>query len=210
MREKGLNILPSIPKKSDLTQHDLDLFQNYPEIVQWSSMLLRLYNDLGTSKPEHQRGDVAKSIHCCMHHERITEAAARERIKELIYDCWKKLNGARRVDSAFNENFANIAMNVPRTARSFYIYGDGYGSPEGETKDRIISLLIERHGPDATISMPGRGAATSVKVPSARHRRATRGPGPSWAYGPLATRPSRWVDLGRCVFGPNGLDQNII
>nr|CAD1822472.1 unnamed protein product [Ananas comosus var. bracteatus] len=34
----------------DLTQHDLDLFQNYPEIMQWSSMLLRLYNDLGTSK----------------------------------------------------------------------------------------------------------------------------------------------------------------
>ncbi|XP_020100323.1 terpene synthase 10-like [Ananas comosus] len=127
----------------DLTQHDLDLFQNYPELVQWSSMLLRLYNDLGTSKPEHQRGDVAKSINCCMHHEGITEAAARERIKELIYDCLKKLNGARRVDSTFNKNFADIAMNLPRTAHSFYIYGDGYGSSEGETKDMIISLLIE-------------------------------------------------------------------
>ncbi|XP_020100943.1 terpene synthase 10-like [Ananas comosus] len=127
----------------DLTQHDLDLFQNYPEIMQWSSMLLRLYNDLGTSKPEHQRGDVAKSIHCCMHHEGITEAAARERIKELIYDCWKKLNGARQMDSTFNENFADIAMNVPRAAHSFYFHGDGYGSPEGETKDRIISLLID-------------------------------------------------------------------
>nr|CAD1822479.1 unnamed protein product [Ananas comosus var. bracteatus] len=109
----------------DVTQEDLNLFQDYPEIVRWSSMLLRLYNDLGTSKPEHQRGDVAKSIHCCMHHEGITEAAACKRIKELIYDCWKKLNGARRVDSAFNKNFTDIAMNVPRTARCFYIHGDG-------------------------------------------------------------------------------------
>ncbi|OAY79143.1 Terpene synthase 10 [Ananas comosus] len=127
----------------DLTQQDLDLFHNYSEIIRWSSITCRLYNDLGTSKSEHQRGDVAKSIHCCMHHEGITEAAARERIKELIYDCWKKLNRARRVDSAFNKNFADIAMNMSRTARSFYIHGDGYGSPEGETKDRIISLLIE-------------------------------------------------------------------
>ncbi|OAY75917.1 Terpene synthase 10 [Ananas comosus] len=127
----------------NLTQQDLDLFQDYPESVRWSSMIARLCNDLGTSKSEHQRGDVAKSIHCCMHHEGVTEAAARERIKELIYDCWKKLNGACLADSTFNEYFTALVVKGSRTAHCFYQHGDGYGSPEGETKDRVISLLIE-------------------------------------------------------------------
>nr|CAD1822478.1 unnamed protein product [Ananas comosus var. bracteatus] len=120
----------------------LDELELFTEAVdRWDALNVKQLPEYMRS--EHQRGDVAKSIHCCMHHEGITEAAARERIKELIYDCWKKLNRARRVDSAFNKNFADIAMNMPRTARSFYIHGDGYGSPEGETKDKIISLLIE-------------------------------------------------------------------
>nr|CAD1822486.1 unnamed protein product [Ananas comosus var. bracteatus] len=127
----------------NLTQQDLDLFQDYPESLRWSSMISRLCNDLATSKSEHQRGDVAKSIQCCMHHEGVTEATARERIKELIYDCWKKLNGARLADSTFNEYFTALAVKGSRTAHCFYQHGDGYGSPEGETKDRVISLLIE-------------------------------------------------------------------
>ncbi|XP_020100320.1 gamma-terpinene synthase, chloroplastic-like [Ananas comosus] len=102
-----------------------------------SSMLFRLDNDLSTSKFEHQRDDVAKSIHCCVHHEGLAEATAREHIEELIDDCWKKLNGAR------NERFTAVAVNLPRTTRCFYIHGDGFGSPEVETKDRIVSLFIE-------------------------------------------------------------------
>ncbi|OAY68971.1 Terpene synthase 10, partial [Ananas comosus] len=85
-------------------------------------------------KFEHQRDDVAKSIHCCVHHEGLAEATAREHIEELIDDCWKKLNGAR------NERFTAVAVNLPRTTRCFYIHGDGFGSPEVETKDRIFYI----------------------------------------------------------------------
>ncbi|URD95203.1 Myrcene synthase, chloroplastic [Musa troglodytarum] len=51
----------------DVTREALDGFQSCPEIARWSSMILRLCDDLGTSKDELRRGDVPKSIECHMH-----------------------------------------------------------------------------------------------------------------------------------------------
>ncbi|URD96108.1 Myrcene synthase, chloroplastic [Musa troglodytarum] len=51
----------------DVTREALDGFQSCPEIARWSSMIVRLCDDLGTSKDELRRGDVPKSIECHMH-----------------------------------------------------------------------------------------------------------------------------------------------
>ncbi|URD96104.1 Myrcene synthase, chloroplastic [Musa troglodytarum] len=106
-------------------------------------MIVRLCDDLGTSKDELRRGDVPKSIECHMHESGVSEDAAREHIRRLIRGNWKAINGDRSFTSRFEENLKMIAINIPRMAQCVYQYGDGYGKPNGIIEDRIRSLLIE-------------------------------------------------------------------
>ncbi|WOK91570.1 chloroplast terpene synthase [Canna indica] len=90
-----------------------------------------------------ERGDVPKSIQCCMNERGVSEAAAREVIKELIMDNWRVINGDRACSSSFEEYFKSVAINVPRTSLFFYHHGDGYSKSDEETRDHIISLLLQ-------------------------------------------------------------------
>nr|QWQ79600.1 TPS42 [Juglans sigillata] len=163
-----------------ITKESCDfLDQEYPNIIRWSSMILRLMDDLGTStdelergdvpksiqcymndtscvseedardrvhkvshKDELERGDVPKSIQCYMNDTGVSEEDAREYIRSLIRATWKKFNKERTVTSPFSETYIEVAMNLARMAQCMYQYGDGHGSAESETKDRVLALLI--------------------------------------------------------------------
>ncbi|CAL9050431.1 unnamed protein product, partial [Musa banksii] len=140
----GLLILTLAYCTSDnVSQETLEDFHSCPEIARRSSMILRLCDDLGTSKDELERGDVPKSIQCYMHESGLSEYAAREHIRRLIRGNWRAINGDRSFTSRFEENLKMIAINIPRMAHCMYQYGDGYGKPDGVIEDRIGSLLIE-------------------------------------------------------------------
>ncbi|KAH7538413.1 hypothetical protein FEM48_Zijuj03G0196800 [Ziziphus jujuba var. spinosa] len=85
----------------------------YPNIVKWSGVVLRLANNLKTSPYEIKRGDVPKIIQCYIKETGASEADAREHIR---------------------------AMHLGRTAQYMYLSGDGHSIEEAETKDRILSL----------------------------------------------------------------------
>ncbi|XP_020684821.2 alpha-terpineol synthase, chloroplastic-like [Dendrobium catenatum] len=127
----------------DLNVEALDSIKFYPPIVQHSCMIFRLYNDLGTDMAEIQRGDVLKSIQCYMNEKNVSDSAARDYIRCLIRNYWKKLNGEYITFSTSIESFRKALVDVPRTAQSFYHYGDGYGEPGGKTKDQIFLMMIE-------------------------------------------------------------------
>ena len=95
------------------------------------------------SQDELKRGDVPKSIQCYMHETGSSEENAREYIKCLIRETWKKMNEDRAKDSPFSQTFIGAAINLARISQCIYQYGDGYGIPDGETKDNILSLVIE-------------------------------------------------------------------
>ncbi|WOK91636.1 chloroplast terpene synthase [Canna indica] len=128
---------------TELTKEASENFCKYPEISRPSCMLLRLYDDLATSSAEIERGDVPKSIQCCMHERNVSEAAARQHIKELIKENWRALNGHRAAATPFEEQFKSVAINIPRMAQFIYQHGDGYAEADGETKNQVMSLLIK-------------------------------------------------------------------
>ncbi|WOK92035.1 chloroplast terpene synthase [Canna indica] len=128
---------------TELTKEASENFRKYPEILRPSCMLLRLYDDLATSSAEIERGDVPKSIQCCMRERNVSEAAARQHIKALIKENWRALNGHRAAATPFEEQFKMVAINIPRMAQFIYQHGDGYGEADGETKNQIILLLIK-------------------------------------------------------------------
>ncbi|PKU67637.1 alpha-terpineol synthase, chloroplastic-like [Dendrobium catenatum] len=127
----------------DLTKQALNSLQFYFDVTRYSSMVARLYDDLETSTDELQRGDVPKSIQCYMNETNVLESVARDHIRQLIKKYWKLLNGEYFSNFNLEESFKRYALNLPRMAQCIYQYGDGYGKPDRETKDRIISSLIK-------------------------------------------------------------------
>nr|WHE05705.1 terpenoid synthase [Curcuma wenyujin] len=127
---------------NNLTKHALERFSEYPAIAKPSSMLGRLYNDLATSTAEIERGDVPKSIQCCMHERGVSEGVAREQVKELIRGNWRSMNGDRAAASSFEEMLKRVALDIARSSQFFYRNGDGYGQGGGETMNQVMSLLI--------------------------------------------------------------------
>ncbi|KAF9608041.1 hypothetical protein IFM89_005191 [Coptis chinensis] len=78
-----------------------------------------------------------------MQEEGVSKEIAREHIKYLIDETWKKMNKARVAHHPFFEPFITAAPNLGRQAQCMYQYGDGHGIPDQETKDHLSLLLIE-------------------------------------------------------------------
>lgn len=78
-----------------------------------------------------------------MHESGRSEENARNYIKKLIDQTWKKMNKDILRGSSFSKDFRTAAMNLARIAQCMYQHGDGFGIPDRETKDRICSLFFE-------------------------------------------------------------------
>ncbi|XP_077233475.1 alpha-terpineol synthase, chloroplastic-like [Tasmannia lanceolata] len=129
--------------KPKITKEALECIENNQNVVRWEAMIVRLCNDLETSKAELERGDVPKSIQCYMHETGASEAVAREHIRGLISDTWKKMNKDSISCSLFPEPFISSALGGARISHYYYQDNDGFGDPNNQTKERIMLLLVE-------------------------------------------------------------------
>ncbi|CAL5352012.1 unnamed protein product [Camellia sinensis] len=137
-------LLSTNPLSNPITQEELDSLENYHDLIKWSSLIVRLYDDLGTSWDEVERGDNPKSIQIYMHETGASAEDARDHVKHLISEAWKKLNEAQLVDSPFNRIFVEIATNLARVSQFIYQHGDGHGHDVGgKNKERASLLLVE-------------------------------------------------------------------
>ncbi|KAB2610589.1 terpene synthase 9 [Pyrus ussuriensis x Pyrus communis] len=75
---------------------------------------------------ESERGDVAKSIECCMEERGISEE---EKINE------------ESSKTAIPKSIVKMSLNMARTGHSIFQHGDGIGTSIGVTKDCLISLI---------------------------------------------------------------------
>ncbi|XP_047331503.1 terpene synthase 10-like [Impatiens glandulifera] len=132
---------PSYP----ITEEGLKAVKTYDDIIKWPSMIVRLLNDLRTSKDELKRGDILKSVQIHMNETSDSEEEAQQHIMKLVREAWKKLNTARaRSDIPFSRKYVDIATNIARAGHYMYQYGDAHGhNTKGKNKDRVTLLLIE-------------------------------------------------------------------
>ncbi|KAH6766089.1 hypothetical protein C2S52_017072 [Perilla frutescens var. hirtella] len=107
-----------------VTHQNAQLFTQkpYPNLFSAAGRILRLWDDLGTSKEEQERGDLASSIHLFMKENKLsTEEEARSRILEEISRLWKDLNG--ELISNNNEMplpIIKVALNMARASQVVY------------------------------------------------------------------------------------------
>ncbi|KAD4384386.1 hypothetical protein E3N88_24554 [Mikania micrantha] len=116
----------------DATKEILQCMQRFEKIDHYSSLILRLLDDLATSTDELARGDNLKSMECYMRDTGATEEEARGYIKELVGDTWKKLNKERNAiaSSKYSGEYIEFATNLSRMAQFVYGEGDGHGHPD--------------------------------------------------------------------------------
>ncbi|KAF7148595.1 hypothetical protein RHSIM_Rhsim03G0006700 [Rhododendron simsii] len=131
-----------------INMEGLDWLVEYPNIIRWSAIILRLADDLGTSPDEMKRGDIPKSIQCYMHETGASEEDARDHIKYLIGKTWEKMNEDRFADSPFSQTLVEIAMNLARVSQCMYLYGDGHAAQESAL--RIPKSLLIHNVVDPT------------------------------------------------------------
>ena len=71
-----------------------------------------------------------------------SENNAREHIKHLIDETWKKLNMVEVENSIFLQVLIERAKNVARTAQCMYQFGDGHGIGNNETNANVMFLFV--------------------------------------------------------------------
>ncbi|KAK0588926.1 hypothetical protein LWI29_007191 [Acer saccharum] len=96
------------------------------------------------TQDEIKRGDVAKAIQCYMNEEGISEEEARDRIKGLISNSWKKVNEIKiKKSNDLPKSMVKMCLNMARTAQCIFEHGDGIGTSVGVTRDRLVSLILK-------------------------------------------------------------------
>ncbi|KAI3855090.1 hypothetical protein MKX03_018484 [Papaver bracteatum] len=130
---------------NEITKEALECIKNHSsDFVRYSLMIIRLLDDLQTSSHEQDRGDTPKAIQCYMHQNGVSETIAREHIKHMIHDLWKKMNGDEYSRSIFPRQFIDFVENWARSCHCIYQFEDWYGGKAGpEMKNRVV-LLIEK------------------------------------------------------------------
>ncbi|CAL5356703.1 unnamed protein product [Camellia sinensis] len=135
LKEQGLHIILHLKKVAKWYYNGYTpTFEEYMKNA-WISVS-------GTSSDELQRGDVPKSIQCYMHETGASENDAREHMKYLIGETWKKMNEDGAANSLFTKTFIGNAMNLARMVQCLYQHGDGYGAPGKENKYHVLSLVV--------------------------------------------------------------------
>ncbi|KAJ0806185.1 putative lyase [Helianthus annuus] len=128
--------LPSVSEDA------LEQIKRAEDMIRYACTIVRLTNDMGTSSDELQRGDVPKSIQCYMHESGATEVEAREYIKELTLETWKKLNKERQaIASELPHDFIECVTNLARMGHFMYTGGDKHGNPD-MFKPYMLSLFV--------------------------------------------------------------------
>ncbi|KAL5082082.1 hypothetical protein RYX36_010503 [Vicia faba] len=122
-----------------LSKETISMMKPYPRLFTCSGEILRLWDDLGTSTEEQERGDNASSIQCFMGENNIIdENEGRKHIRLLIGNLWRELNGLA-MTKILPLSVIKASLNMARTAQVIYQHGDDKST---FTVDDYVKTLI--------------------------------------------------------------------
>ncbi|KAF3774170.1 Alpha-terpineol synthase [Nymphaea thermarum] len=114
----------------NIEEKAIQQLQSESNIFNLSSMIVRLLADLQRSRA------------------RVAEEQARQHIRKLLRDAWRRLNRElllaqqHQQQIAFSRSFMNVALNIARVSQCMYDYEDGVGVLEHESMDHIFKTEL--------------------------------------------------------------------
>ncbi|KZV40307.1 1,8-cineole synthase, chloroplast precursor [Dorcoceras hygrometricum] len=105
-----------------ITNHNMQLMRKpYPKLFSTSGRILRLWDDLGTSKEEQDFGDNSSLIPVLMKEKNLSsEDEARRCIKQFIRQSWGELNTNLLESNIWPLSLINVCFNMCRTSEAIY------------------------------------------------------------------------------------------
>ncbi|KAF6157862.1 hypothetical protein GIB67_003762 [Kingdonia uniflora] len=125
-----------------ITKKSVDLVDNVPGLITYTSTILRLLDDLGSAKDENQDGRDGSYIECCMkEHRSSTIDDAREHVSCMISDAWKCLSEECLSPNVFSPSLRKASLDATRIISLIFDYDEDHRLPTLE--EHIKSLLYE-------------------------------------------------------------------
>ncbi|XP_077242145.1 (3S,6E)-nerolidol synthase 1-like [Tasmannia lanceolata] len=131
-----------------ITKESVDCVVDIPCLFSWSATLLRLWDDLGTAKDENQEGYDGSYLECYMkeHGSSTSFENAREEVKYMISNAWKKLNEECLFSNQFSPCFKQASLNAARVVEMMYSFDHNQRQPDLEL---LINSLLNESIPSA-------------------------------------------------------------
>ncbi|KAA3472490.1 (+)-delta-cadinene synthase isozyme XC14-like [Gossypium australe] len=119
---------------------------NNPKIIDASSIIARLLNDVTSHKFEQERGHCASAVECYMREHVVSEEEACRELMKQVENAWKDINQElifSEISKVVPGPVLTRILNLTRVLDFIYKNGDGYTHVGKNTKDGIASLLID-------------------------------------------------------------------
>ncbi|RWR93512.1 terpene synthase 1 [Cinnamomum micranthum f. kanehirae] len=124
------------------TKDAFDWGVNMPKLIKAASVICRLKDDITSNQLEQERGHVASIIQIYMNENGSTYEEACEKFKRMAADAWKDINKECLKPTPAPMPILMRTVNLTRVIEVLYQHRDGYTNPEYETKERILSVLV--------------------------------------------------------------------
>nr|QSK97107.1 terpene synthase [Curcuma wenyujin] len=116
---------------------------SFPKILEASSMIGRIMNDITSHKSEQQKEQAASTVECYMKEFATDEKEAYKNLMEMVEDAWKDHNKDCLNPTQVPRLIIEIIVNFSRVAEEVYKYTDGYTDSKTTMKDNIYMVLVE-------------------------------------------------------------------
>ncbi|XP_058735287.1 (-)-germacrene D synthase-like isoform X2 [Vicia villosa] len=121
------------------TEEAFQWLTNYPKIVNASSIIARLMNDIASNE---KRGHGASSIECYMNQHGVTREDAIDELSRQVTNAWKDINEELLDSTDVPEPLLMRVLNLSRVIHVFYKDEDCYTNSQGSMKNDIINILL--------------------------------------------------------------------
>lgn len=125
-----------------INSKSIEVLNSFPCIVSSGAKILRLSDDLGSAKDEHQEGNDGSFIDYYRNeHTGISAAGAQKHASQLILEAWKCLNTACLSYAPFTADFAAASFNSARLVPMMYGYDHNHRL--SSLDKHMVSLLYK-------------------------------------------------------------------
>ncbi|KAJ8443065.1 hypothetical protein Cgig2_004270 [Carnegiea gigantea] len=123
-----------------INSKSIEVLNSFPCIVSSVAKILRLSDDLGSAKDEHQEGYDGSFIDYYRNEHRGSSAeSAQKHVSQLILEAWKCLNMACLSPAPFTTDFASAFFNLARLVPMMYSYDHNHRLP---SLDKLMASLL--------------------------------------------------------------------
>ncbi|XP_077243409.1 (3S,6E)-nerolidol synthase 1-like [Tasmannia lanceolata] len=124
-----------------MAKESVDSVDDIPGLLTWPATILRLWDDLGSAKDENQEGYDGSYVECYMKENESSASLenAREEVKYMISNAWKKLNEECLCSNQFSPCFKEASLNAARMIEVMYSYDHNQRLPALE---QLINSLL--------------------------------------------------------------------